>query len=168
MRIRVLVVMAVFGLVGLVGCGPVTGSPSNAATAAASASALPTQELPAADALLGSGAVTGTPWTEMDGVAIDFEADSLHESAEALADAFGAAIHASWAGGPGRPEVAIDFASETGEHALIIISESGFGDDSVAGSQYALLAVADDGGWRLDTLWTRALCSRGVSGQLCV
>ncbi|MGH2381188.1 MAG: hypothetical protein ACRDG7_08205, partial [Candidatus Limnocylindria bacterium] len=64
--------------------------------------------------------------------------------------------------------LALTVFEETSERAILIISETGLGDDSVAGAQYALLARADGARWRLVTLWSRALCRRGVSGDLCV
>lgn len=126
------------------------------------------QTLPDADQLLPSGVVGSPPWIRMSSMPNDFDPDLLHASPADLADAFGAAVHAAWAGSADRPDLELDVFAETSERAVLVISEIGLGDDSVAGSQYALVAIAEGGSWRLEELWTRALCRRGVSGELCV
>ena len=44
------------------------------------------------------------------------------------------------------------------------------GDDSVAGTQYAIVSELTVDGWKLRELWARAVCRRGVdpTGALCV
>ena len=51
---------------------------------------------------------------------------------------------------------------------MLVVSETGRGDDSVAGSQYTLVLVREPNGWYLDELWIRALCRRAVFEDLCV
>ena len=124
--------------------------------------------LPAADAFVPPNVAASTPWAPVAGQPSGFDLDESHASVGDLADAFGAAIFASSTGGPIRPDLGLDVIDETDERALLIISETGVGDDSVAGTQYALAVTNEAGGWRLEELWTRALCWRGVSGDLCV
>ncbi|MGH2598651.1 MAG: hypothetical protein ACRDJ9_04610, partial [Dehalococcoidia bacterium] len=68
---------------------------------------------------------------------------------------------------PMRPDLNLQALDESSDRALLLISETGVGDDSVAGSQYALMLVQEEDGWRLDELWTRALCRRGGDAQFC-
>jgi hypothetical protein len=124
--------------------------------------------LPRPDLLVPEGVAQATPWIEMSRQPNDFDQDVLHASPTDLADQFGAAIHAAWSGGRERPDLDLESFQETAERAVLIVSETGLGDDSVAGTQYALIVVREDGGWRLDELWTRALCRRGSDGELCV
>jgi hypothetical protein len=51
---------------------------------------------------------------------------------------------------------------ETDTRAILVISETGFGDDSVAGTQHALVMVRGVDDWYVTSIWSRALCGRGV------
>jgi hypothetical protein len=124
--------------------------------------------LPGADALLPDRVAGATAWTEIGSLLNDFDPRAPHASPQALAEAFGAAIQAGWAGSPEQPDLELEAIEETTDRAVAIVSETGIGDDSVAGSQYALVLLRETDGWRLDELWTRALCWRGVDDQLCV
>lgn len=148
----------------LVGCGD-AASPSAAAPSEGAPEEI---RLPGPGELVPDDVAGATAWIEVSSVPNDFDPDSLHASPADLADAFGAAIHAGTAGSPIRPDLALDLFEETPDRAVLIISATGFGDDSVAGSQYALVVVREADGWQLDEQWTRALCGRGVSGDLCV
>lgn len=55
-----------------------------------------------------------------------------------------------------------------GDRALLLVTEGGVGEEPVFGTQYALVAVASAGGWRLDDLYARALCRRGVTAEVCL
>lgn len=48
--------------------------------------------------------------------------------------------------------------------AVIVLTETGgAGDDSVLGSQYAVVAERNDGGWELSEIHSRPVCVRGVT-----
>ena len=47
--------------------------------------------------------------------------------------------------------------------AVIVLTESGAGDDSVAGSQYAVVAERTDAGWTLSEVHAREICLRGAT-----
>ena len=152
----------------LAGCGQVA-SPTSSALSPAPSETLPDDfTLPGTDLLIPDGVAEATPWIEMSSQPSEFYPDVLRASPTELADEFGAALYAAWSGGPERPDLDLDTLDETAERAVLIVSETGLGDDSVAGTQYALVVVREDGGWRLDELWTRALCWRGSDGELCV
>lgn len=124
--------------------------------------------LPGANSLVPADVAGATKWTRMDSLPNHFDVEMSHPTPGELADAFGAAIHARWAGRPDRPDLNLETVDESADGALLIVSETGVGDDSVAGSQYALTLVRQGDGWKLDELWTRALCRRGVSDEFCV
>ena len=124
--------------------------------------------LPAGAAFLPENVPASTPWVPMASQPSGFDLDEPHASVSDLADAFGAAILASSAQPADRPQLSLDVIDEKPDSALLLVSEIGLGDDSVAGRQYALVVTHESGRWRLDELWTRALCARGVSGRLCV
>lgn len=164
-EVRPVIAFTVIGALIAAGCGAPTASATSPETSPlAVGSPIP---LPSGLALIPANVVGATQWTRTNSLPSDFDAEVRHSSPGELADAFGAAIHASWVGRP-RPDLSLDTVDESAYGALLIISETGLGDDSVAGSQYALVLVREDDGWRLGKLWTRALCWRGVSGELCV
>jgi hypothetical protein len=151
----------------LTGCAPpIAPLPSVAPVASATEEAV--VALPDAQALLPDGVAGTSPWSLMSSLPDDFDNSVGHRTPTDLADAFGAAIHASFAGGPERPELALDVVEQSDAIAMLVVTETGIGDDSVAGNQYALVIRSTTEGWRLDELWRRALCRRGVSGELCV
>ena len=119
--------------------------------------------LPASDERLQGGAVAATSWADMGIGPAGFNADA---SFPQPLDASAALIDALTA----HPGSIYETASLVGEaeRELILISETGLGDDSVAGFQYVLLLELDGREWRIDEMWTRALCWRGVSEELCV
>ncbi len=98
-----------------------------------------------------------------------FDGSAVHDSPEAVADAFIAALSAAYANMPMRPthEVAA-VGEQASNRTLVVITELGAGDDSVAGTQYAVVAEPNTDGWRLTELYTRALCRRGVTNGLCL
>lgn len=152
---------AVLGLL-LAGCALQAASPTPGATGPPGDTVLP-----AAEAFLPLNVPASTPWMRMSSQPSGFDLDVPHASAGDLADAFGAALAASY-GPDGSPELGLDVVDETDERALLLISETGLPDDSVAGTQYALVVTREADGWRIAELWTRALCRRGVSGNLCL
>jgi hypothetical protein len=117
--------------------------------------------------MLPRGVLSATAWREMSSLPTDFVDSAAYRSPAELADAFGAAIFASFAGSPERPELALDTIDESPERATLLITETGVGDDSVAGRQYALVIVRGGEGWIVDELWIRALCRRGGDAELC-
>ena len=156
-------------LVPLVGCGtaPITPVETDRSDPSAARSAAPIT-LPGPEALLPDGAVEAVSWIQMSSLPNDFDPEAGYASTSDLADAFGAAIDTSYAGSPQRPDLELGPFNEGEDHAVLIISETRLGDDSVLGSQYALVASRGTDGWVLDDIWTRALCRRGVSDQLCL
>lgn len=123
--------------------------------------------LPEADELLPTDVEAATAWMPMSSLPSGFETTG-YASADELVDAFGGAILAGWAGSRERPEIRVDVLGESADQALAIVSEVGVPDDSVAGTQYALLMRGDDSSWSIEELWTRALCRRGTVDELCV
>lgn len=123
--------------------------------------------LPGGGALLPAGVESATGWREMSSHPSSFDPETAFDTPEALADAFGAAIHADYAGGPMRPDLDLVALFEEPDRVGYVISETGIGDDSVAGTQYALILVRGADGWRIDDLQTRALCRRGGDDELC-
>ena len=58
---------------------------------------------------------------------------------------------------------------EMGEPSMVLIEVRGLADDSVAGYDLELTLDPDDSlGWAVVAATRRDLCSRGVSGNLCV
>jgi hypothetical protein len=124
--------------------------------------------LPGGQAFVPDGIGGVTPWIQISSLPGDFDAGTAYATSADLADAFGGEINASFAGSPQLPDLTLDVADESEDGALLIISETGIGDDSVAGNQYALVVRREDDGWRLRELWRRGLCSRGVTGERCL
>lgn len=162
------IVTLLVGAVAVGGCGsaPVL-SPSGSLHLAATAPPTDHATLPGPDELIPPNVEGATPWIPMRSLPNGFETDR-YASPDELAETFAAAILAGWAGSPQRPEIELHVLGEWAEAAVVIASETGAADDSVAGTQYALVMSADDAGWALEELWTRALCRRGVDGALCV
>jgi len=124
--------------------------------------------LPGPEALVPPGVASTTSWREMASLPDGFDATAGYDTPSALADAFAAAIAAGYAGSPERPDLALEELGVTADRATLLMSETGVGDDSVAGSQYALVAARGPDGWTLEQLWTRALCRRGGDAELCI
>ena len=155
-------------IVPLVGCGAASVSPRATDRSAASTESERPITLPGPEALLPAGTVEAASWIRINSLPNGFDPMGGYASTSDLAAAFGEAMRASWEAGPDRPDLSLETLEESSDRAVLIISETRFGDDSVAGRQHALILVREEDGWRLDELWTRALCSRGVSGELCV
>jgi hypothetical protein len=121
----------------------------------------PNQQLP--------GQVAGaTQWVRPPGRPRGFDPVG-HATVETLADAFGAVISRSFGAALGeRPVLSLDVLEESDTRAVILISAMSAGDDFSGGTQYALVAVADGDGWRVDEVWARVLCTRGVAEQVCI
>lgn len=148
-----------------------TLAPSLAESSHASASAVATPQpvlLPGATELLPADVAAATAWAAAPSVPDGFDPGAAHPSPEALAEAYADALFAPRAG-PGAPELTLAHQEvlEDGR-VLVIVSGTGLGDDSVAGTQHAIVAVESDDGWRLADLYVRALCRRGVTEDLCV
>ena len=126
--------------------------------------------LPGADEFVPAGVDSVIDWTPMSSLPNEFDISARFASPAELADEFRSELEAGWAGGPKRPTFELDTYSEGDAGTVVVISETGIGDDSVAGSQYALVIGRAADGWRLDGLWGRVLCRRGVDlgSQLCV
>lgn len=115
-------------------------------------------------------AVAGvTEWMAMPSLPDGFDARIAYRSASAAGEAFGSALAMALGAGGNRPSVRVDAFRESDELALLVVTEEGVGDDSVAGSQYALDFVHEPDGWTLYQTWIRTLCRRGVdaSGEFC-
>ena len=153
--LRPLVLVALLGLSACGGAG-VSTSPAQPFS------------LPESEEMLRGGAVAGTPWLDPPGAPAGFERDAAHVDPSAAANAFIQAARDAYAASPEQPDHQVDSLVEDEGRAVILISETGLADDSVAGVQYLLMLERDGRDWRVDELWTRALCRRGVSGELCV
>lgn len=163
-----LVLTLLVGALALGGCGSAPAvSPSRSVQVAATAPPTERAALPGQDELIPPNVDGATPWIPMRSLPSGFQTDG-YASPDELAESFAAAILAGWAGSPQRPEIELEVLGESADAAVVIASETGVADDSVAGTQYALVMRADDAGWTLEELWTRALCRRGVDGALCV
>jgi len=126
--------------------------------------------LPGTDELVPADVDGVVAWTPISAMPNEFDISARFASAAAVADTFRSELEAGWAGGPKRPALEVDPISVGDDGGVIIISEIGPGDDSVAGTQYALVVGRAPDGWRLEGLWARTLCRRGVdhASQLCV
>jgi hypothetical protein len=137
------------------------------AAAGCASEAVPTPRpaliLPAADERLRDGAIVATSWLDMGSGPIGFNADASfaqpRDAAAALIDALTAHTGSAYE---------TDGLVAEADRELILVSESGFGDDSVAGIQYLLLLEIDGRDWRIDELWTRVTCRRGAHQDVCV
>lgn len=155
-------------LVALAGCGSAPPPPTTVSQPTAASEAPGFVVLPAADELVPVGVASTTRWISTSSLPPGFDPDASHPAPEALAEAFAAAMADSQAGGI-RPRWEIEevIGQEDGR-AVVVLSELGAGDDSVAGSQYAIVVRSDDAGWVLDSILARALCRRGGDEELCV
>jgi hypothetical protein len=151
--------------VAMVACA----APAGSGTAVPDPSA-PGPELPSEDELVPAGVAGAVAWTPLSSMPNDFDVSARYPSPQALADAFVVQLQAGWTGGPIRPSFELDTFSEAEARTVMVITELGVADDSVAGSQYALVIGRRPDGWALDGLWGRALCQREVDrlSQLCV
>jgi hypothetical protein len=124
--------------------------------------------LPGPDALLPAG-VAGVPsWVPTDSRPDGFDPGAVRDTPEDVAEAYVAAAYASFAG-PMRPVWKLEEVQRLADgRAVVIVTELGAGDDSVAGTQYAIVVRSEDGGWLLETIFARPLCRRGVADRLCV
>lgn len=145
-------------------------APNGAGTAVPEATVPGPEALPATDEFVPARVDGVIPWTPISSLPNEFDISARYASAAVLADTFRSELEAGWAGGPKRPTFELDTFSEGDTSAVIVISEIGPGDDSVAGTQYALVIGRAADGWRLEGLWARTLCRRGVdqAGQLCL
>jgi hypothetical protein len=123
----------------------------------------PALTLPASDERLRDGAVAATSWVDMGSGPIGFNADASFRQPR---DASAALIEALTAHTGSIYETAGLVGGEDRE--LLLVSETGEGDDSVAGLQYLVLLELDGREWRIEEMWTRALCRRGVVQDVCV
>ena len=148
-----------------------TLAPSPAESSHASASVVATPQpvlLPGATELLPTDVAAATAWAAAPSVPDGFDPEAAHPSPEALAEAYADALFASLSG-PDAPELTLTHQEVLADgRVLVIVSETGLGDDSVAGTQHAIVAVESDDGWQLAQLSVRALCRRGVGEEFCV
>jgi hypothetical protein len=153
-------------VVAMVACA----APAGSGTAGPEPTAPGPEALPDADDLVPAGVAGAVAWTPLSRMPNDFDVSARFPSPQALADAFVVELEAGWAGGPIRPTFELDTFSEAETRTVLVITELGVSDDSVAGSQYALVIGRHPDGWALVGLWGRALCQRGVDrpSQLCV
>jgi hypothetical protein len=91
-----------------------------------------------------------------------FESDAAYDGPRAVADAFGAALLEGYAPGPDRPRLMLEPAVETDARAILVITESGFGDPAIGGIQHAIVMVRGIDEWYVTSTWSRTLCERGV------
>ncbi|MGH2401277.1 MAG: hypothetical protein ACRDE6_01085 [Candidatus Limnocylindria bacterium] len=111
-----------------------------------------------------------TDWMVMPSPPDGFDTRIAYRSAADAGDAFASALATALSGGGQRPSVRVDAYRQSDDLALLIVTEEGLGDDSVAGTQYALDFVHEPDGWVLYQTWMRTLCRRGVdaASNLCV
>lgn len=128
------------------------------------------EALPGADEFVPVGVDGVIDWTPMSSTPNEFDISARYASPAELAGKFLSELEAGWAGGPKRPTFELDSYSEGDVSTVMVITELGVDDDSVAGTQYALVIGRGADGWTLNGLWGRALCRRGVDlgSQLCV
>ena len=119
--------------------------------------------LPASDEWLREGAVAATSWLDMGSgpAGLNARASFLEPN-----DASSALIEALTA----HTGSAYETHALVGEpdRELMLVSETGVADDSVAGLQYVMLLELEGREWRISEMWTRALCRRGVAQDVCV
>jgi len=158
------------GLVACLAAVAIVACAAPAGTAGPEPTAPGAEALPDADDLVPAGVAGAVAWTPLSSMPNDFDVSARFPSPQALADAFVVQLEAGWAGGPLRPTFELDTFSEGETRTVLVITELGVADDSVAGSQYALVIGRGADGWALGGLWGRALCQRGVDrpSQLCV
>jgi hypothetical protein len=125
--------------------------------------------LPGPFDLLPPGARGAVAWVPATALAESFDARVPYDSPQAVADAYGASLLEAYAPGPDRPRLTLEPAMETDARVILIISETGFGDDSVAGNQHALVMVRGVDEWYITSIWSRILCGSGVhpTGARC-
>jgi hypothetical protein len=123
--------------------------------------------LPDSGTYIPAGVRGVTSWAPMPGLPPGFDIGATHASAADAGDAFGSALTAEPAAGR---TIRFDTYRLTGELALLVITESGAGDDSVAGAQYALELIHEADSWRFHQVLRRTMCRRGVdaANDLCV
>jgi hypothetical protein len=124
--------------------------------------------LPADDELVPPGVAAVGGWVATSSHPTGFDPTSRHENPEALGESFAAAADAAWAG-PTRPRWTLDEVNRQSDgRVAVIVSELGAGDDSVAGTQYAIVARSSDGTWGLDIIFARPMCRRAVADGICL
>jgi hypothetical protein len=108
-------------------------------------------------------------WTPLTAYVESFDARAAYDSPRAAADAFGQSLLEGYPPGPDRPRLLLEPAVETDARAVLVITESGFGDPSVGGNQHALVMVEGTGEWYVTSTWSRVLCVGGVhpTGTRC-
>ncbi len=117
--------------------------------------------LPGPDDLVPQHVAGVGDWATLSSRPDAFEPGPAHVTPEALAEAYARAIGAPAAGVAGTTE-------QPEGRVLVVLNVEGPGDDSVAGTQYALVVVDGDAGWVLDEVLARPLCTRGVADGICV
>jgi hypothetical protein len=120
--------------------------------------------LPGAGNALPGGAEGATRWVETADLPNAFDANANHASPDAVAAAFLTAI------GGGLANREVDTWRGITGRVTLLITESGAGDDSVFGTQHALVIEPRDDGWALAQVYLRTLCRRDVDfeSDLCV
>ena len=127
----------------------------------------PDVALPGPTELVPDGLAGGTAWGPFEELPPRFEGDASFATTGEIANAYRASILSRWADGGVRPDLALDTLDASEDAVVLLISETGAGDDSVAGEQHALFLRRGPAGWRLERIWSRMLCARGVDGELC-
>ena len=165
-RFRAAAFVMVLAMVGIAACAAPGASP----TVVRDPPLAGPEALPEADEFVPAGVDGATDWTPMSSLPHEFDISARFASPAELANEFRSQLEAGWAGGPKRPTFELDTYTEGDAGTVVVISETGVEDDSVAGTQYALVIGRGADGWTLNGLWGRALCQRGVDldSQLCV
>ena len=119
--------------------------------------------LPGENVLLPAGVEGGGAWAGIDRFPESFDADEAHDTPQALADAFAQAVVLSFDGDAVHPQMELVLTDEQGDgRVLLVLNETGTADDSVAGTQSALVVAETERGWVVADLYARPLCARGV------
>ena len=125
--------------------------------------------LPSSDEFVPGGVVGVTEWSFGPGLPDEFDLSVRYPSAEAAGDAFGTALAEALSDRSIAPRIRVDAYRQSDALALLVVTEDGTADESVAGSQFALDFVHEPGGWTLYQTWGRFLCRAGVdpTTQFC-
>jgi hypothetical protein len=124
--------------------------------------------LPGSTDLVPSGSAGVGGWQGTTSFPSGFDATTTYATPDAVGEELAAALAASYTGGLEAPTYTLASFTEADDRVVLVLTELGAGDDSILGSQYALVADASAEGWRLTELYARPICRRGVSGALCV
>jgi len=135
--------------IGLVGCVLVLSAEPTPTLIEGPAPVL----LPGDNELLPMGTAFVGGWIGTSSFPGAFDPDALHADPERVADALAAALRASFAGASSVPVYGVAAVDEQGPgRTLVILTELRAGDDSIAGTQYAVVAQETADGWRLEEL----------------